>query len=71
VLVRSGGAHGAQTPVVRGGVDPGEPGLGILRRGAVGVLGTKAMAGLRRTFGGAHAGFLSATAACAAHGDFG
>src|ERR1700722_7988493 len=60
VFVRAGRPHRAQAPVTGGGFDAGEPRCGVLRSGAVRILGTEALAGLRVMLGGAHAGFLSA-----------
>ena len=71
VLIRTRGAHGAQAPVSRGGIHPGKPGLGVLRRSAIWVLRAETLTGLRRTFGGVHADFLSEATACATHGDLG
>jgi hypothetical protein len=47
VIVGSSRAHGAQAPVTRRRVDAGKPGLGILRRRAIRILGAEALAGLR------------------------
>src|SRR5580698_5977164 len=60
VFVRAGRPHRAQAPVTGGGVDAGEPRCSVLRSGAVRILGTEALAGLRVMLGGAHARFLSA-----------
>src|ERR1700678_2000499 len=60
MLARAGRPHRAQAPVTGGGVDAGEPRCSVLRGGAVRILGTEALAGLRVMLGGAHARFLSA-----------
>jgi len=62
VLIGAGGTHGAQAPVGRAGGYVRKPILGILRCGAVGIFGAKALAGCCGAFvsGGTHRGFLSA-----------
>src|ERR1039458_3712001 len=48
VIVWARWSHGAQAPVAAGGADARQPRLGVLRRGAVGVLRSEALAGVRR-----------------------
>ena len=55
VFVRASRSHRAQAPVTGGGVDAGEPRGCVLRSGAVGILGTEALAGLGVMLSGAHA----------------
>src|SRR5579863_4103316 len=62
MLIGTGRAHGAKTPVGGAGRNVGKPVFGVLRSGAIGVLGAQALAGRRGTLvdGGTHRGFLSA-----------
>ncbi len=54
VVVRAGGAHGANAPVARRGSDSRQPNFRIIRSGAVGILGPQTLAGQRFCRGCAH-----------------
>ncbi len=72
VVVRSRRPHGAQAPVARTRIDPRQPRLRILRRGAVGIFGAQALTGFGRAFHrDAHHGFLSALAGEGRRGRYG
>ena len=54
VVIRAGGAHGANAPVARRLSNPRQPDFRIVRSGAVGIFGSKTLAGQRFGRGSAH-----------------